>query len=825
LVSNTGTGSCLSRSGERYNSPTSYPFEDRPGEFGGGTLSDDFLRHSSAIAQPQTQQGAQPHTASPTAATRIENNAQPRVPERTIPRSDSQPPDPPRPRTDGQENTSKKKIKKNTRAHLKVATLNMRGRGSGENDKWYHINQLLKEQRIAVLAVQETHLTQQHVDNLHRLFGKRLQINFSQGPTTNAQGVAIVLNRELTNVQGIQQHTIIPGRAMILELPWHNDLTLTMLNVYAPNAHNDNQAFWESLCSKWEEHNLPQPDMMFGDFNIVEDAIDRLPSHTDPFGPVDKLDEFRSKFNLKDGWRTENPDTKCFSFLQQATGIQSRIDRIYVSENIINSACDWNIERTGLPTDHKMVSTCITDLKSPYIGKGRWTMPHFLLKDNKLIQEIQLLGRGMESCLEGNERSPTINPQTTFKHFKDEMIKIIRDKAKVAIPKMERQIKNLHKDLDNLLKSPDLDTDVTRHSAGILEERIAKLESQRHQKARKATAAHNRLEGETVSKYWSQVNKSRRPRDMIYALQKLGDGATGHVTRSDKMAELARNYHHNLLSAGLNTPPDERDIIIEEVLQTVKPGSTLNNEDSTKLDQQLTEHDILESMKSTQNGSSTGINGLPYELWKTLHDRYEIESKADKPTFNIIHTLTRVYNDIEEYGVQEGTDFAAGWMCPLYKKKDKRKIENYRPITLLNSDYKIFTKALAIKLVRIISKIIHENQAGFIPGRSIFDQVRLSKLMVHYAETVEENGVIVSLDQEKAYDKVSHEYLWKTLAKYNLPDKFINIVKSLYENAETQVMVNGVLSSPFKVSRGVRQGDPLSCLLFDIAIEPLANML
>jgi hypothetical protein len=230
-------------------------------------------------------------------------------------------------------------------------------------------------------------------------------------------------------------------------------------------------------------------------------------------------------------------------------------------------------------------------------------------------------------------------------------------------------------------------------------------------------------------------------------------------------------------------------------------------------------------MKSTQNGSSTGINGLPYELWKTLHDRYEIESKADKPTFNIIHTLTRVYNDIEEYGVQEGTDFAAGWMCPLYKKKDKRKIENYRPITLLNSDYKIFTKALAIKLVRIISKIIHENQAGFIPGRSIFDQVRLSKLMVHYAETVEENGVIVSLDQEKAYDKVSHEYLWKTLAKYNLPDKFINIVKSLYENAETQVMVNGVLSSPFKVSRGVRQGDPLSCLLFDIAIEPLANML
>ena len=97
--------------------------------------------------------------------------------------------------------------------------------------------------------------------------------------------------------------------------------------------------------------------------------------------------------------------------------------------------------------------------------------------------------------------------------------------------------------------------------------------------------------------------------------------------------------------------------------------------------------------------------------------------------------------------------------------------------------------------------------------------------MVDYAETVEENGAIIALDQEKAYDKITHDYLWKTLAKYNLPASFIATVKSLYENAETKVMVNGVLSSSFKVSRGVRQGDPMSCLLFNIAIEPLPNML
>ena len=101
-------------------------------------------------------------------------------------------------------------------------------------------------------AVQEAHLTQQHVDNLHQLFGKCLQIHFSQGPNFNAQGVAIVLNQELTNIKGIRKWDIIPGRAMLMTLPWHADLLLTILNVYALNAHNENQKFWKELSTVWE---------------------------------------------------------------------------------------------------------------------------------------------------------------------------------------------------------------------------------------------------------------------------------------------------------------------------------------------------------------------------------------------------------------------------------------------------------------------------------------------------------------------------------------------------------------------------------------------
>ena len=82
--------------------------------------------------------------------------------------------------------------------------------------------------------------------------------------------------------------------------------------------------------------------------------------------------------------------------------------------------------------------------------------------------------------------------------------------------------------------------------------------------------------------------------------------------------------------------------------------------------------------------------------------------------------------------------------------------------------------------------------------------------------------MIIALDQEKAYDQIRHDYLWKTLEAFNLPKPFIRMVESLYQHAFTRVAINGLLSSPFQVTHGVRQGDSLSCPIFDLAIEPPA---
>ena len=88
---------------------------------------------------------------------------------------------------------------------------------------------------------------------------------------------------------------------------------------------------------------------------------------------------------------------------------------------------------------------------------------------------------------------------------------------------------------------------------------------------------------------------------------------------------------------------------------------------------------------------------------------------------------------------------------------------------LLNTDYKILTKALVLQLIDDIEVMIHLNQVGFIPKWSIFDQIRLTSTKVSYIEATKENGAIVALDQEKAYDKIKHDYLWAILKKFDIP--------------------------------------------------------
>ena len=245
-----------------------------------------------------------------------------------------------------------------------------------------------------------------------------------------------------------------------------------------------------------------------------------------------------------------------------------------------------------------------------------------------------------------------------------------------------------------------------------------------------------------------------------------------------EMKELARDYHEGIQHIKENIPEDIREMKITKALDALETQAL--EEQKEMLAAPITREEVEEALKATDSNSAAGLDGITYELWKTLALSFKEDSAGNIPSFDVIDLLTLLFNDIEEFGIVEGTGFTDGWMCPIYKKNENTEISNYRPVTLLNTDYKLLTKILTMRLSTIAVNLIHQSQAGFVPGRQIADHAKLVRLLMQFAETKNQNGLIIALDQEKAYDKIDHAYLWQVLEQFNLPEKFIVIVKNLY---------------------------------------------
>ncbi|KAI1781840.1 Endonuclease/exonuclease/phosphatase [Ganoderma leucocontextum] len=595
-----------------------------------------------------------------------------------------------------------------TRGKLRIATLNMRGFGPANNDsiseKWMRINQIIRDNNITVLALQETHLSAERLEVLNSVFAPSLDILGSPDPEnqTGARGVAFVLNKKLMRDTKYEHRVIAPGRASEIRIHWRNNAPLTIHNVYAPNPARENEMMWRSLNDAYQTGEDGRgPDFLVGDFNMVDDAMDRLPMHSDDGAQTHALRTLCVQADMVDGWRRENPSERAYTYLQTSTESQSRIDRIYVTREMEKRTMDWEITEPGVPTDHKLVSVAVTNHRTPHLGNGRWAMPASLVNDLVFMNAVTKLGIELQDRLQHtSERTDSDNPQLAYHQFKQAVRQTARDRTKVKIPKLDRRLARLREDLKRTLREPDLDLDngAKRHAA-LLQDRITALEVQRFGDKRTKVAAHDWLEGETISKYWTKVNAPPKPDDIIYELERLTgtEHTRSFANRSDEMAEIAKQFFDSLQMEEENAEVErEKEAATRETLQAA--DARMSDREAESLEREVAWIEIEVALTDAPSGKSPGLDGIPAELWKECYHRKKKDDKRNAPAFNIILVLKKVFNDIEEYGVMDNTDFTKGWICPIYKKKDKRQIGNYRPITLLNSDYKILTRVLAERL-------------------------------------------------------------------------------------------------------------------------------
>ena len=356
------------------------------------------------------------------------------------------------------------RIQRNTKANITVATLNMRGRasttlGPSPISKWAEISNLMKKNRIGILALQEMHLMEEYLSDIHKLHGRRLLVlNSSMG--TNTGGVAFVLNREITNTQNITTKMIMPGRALLMTLPWHQTSKITLLNIYAPNNYETHPLFWSTIQTQILNANM-KPDMMLGDFNLVEDPLDRAPARLDNEGAATALRDLRTALNLQDEWRHTFPTTRQFTFRSHA-GTMSQIDRIYTEASHQNHLFQWLSGPSNVPTNHDMVSIRYAPRDAPQIGRGRWTWPLHMINDNKLLNIVINKGIELENKLMGKQPHNTnnINPQTLWENYKTEITAIARKRARAATARLDHRINSLKKDLARTANEQGIDTNL-----------------------------------------------------------------------------------------------------------------------------------------------------------------------------------------------------------------------------------------------------------------------------------------------------------------------------------------------------------------------------
>lgn len=224
--------------------------------------------------------------------------------------------------------------------------------------------------------------------------------------------------------------------------------------------------------------------------------------------------------------------------------------------------------------------------------------------------------------------------------------------------------------------------------------------------------------------------------------------------------------------------------------------------------------ETLEVVKNLNRGSAPGPDRLSVPYYKTFAE-------------TLAPYLTKFFNE-KATGSPLNPDLNTAFITVILKQeKNPKEVGNYRPISWINNDLKILTKILANRLNSFIKSYIYKDQVSFIPGRQGPDQTRrtidiASILQMNWPGGVRQQGMLLSLDIQKAFDSVSWQYIFSLFDHWGFGERFLGTIEALYSWPTALIRLLVYHSSPIRIARGTRQGCPLSPLVFAIAIETLA---
>lgn len=278
----------------------------------------------------------------------------------------------------------------------------------------------------------------------------------------------------------------------------------------------------------------------------------------------------------------------------------------------------------------------------------------------------------------------------------------------------------------------------------------------------------------------------------------------------ETIASLFHDYFSKLYSLPL-TPSNSQTSHTTNVKDflTMCKLPTLPEEAAASLNAPITAEELEGVLKDLPLGKAPGPDGLTYLYYKTFAPQLAP------------HILTLFNSFLEGLPIPQTMSYSYITLI-LKPGKDLSECSSYRPIALLNSDMKIYTKILANRLLSWIPQLINKDQVGFVPCRQGGDNTRRTIDLIDIANRMDAPTLLLGLDAEKAFDRLSWTFMRETLSAFGFSGTFLTAVDGLYTSPSAAIKLPHAISPTIAIRNGTRQGCPLSPLLFILCIEPLA---
>lgn len=677
-------------------------------------------------------------------------------------------------------------------------TQNVAGIGGASNKKRRLIFNDLHNKKIDFALLQETHSTKE-IENLWKnQWGG--EIFYSHG-TSSARGTAILISKRYkNNVKSMINDEA--GRLVAISIQLQSQM-YTVASIYAPNE--DNASFFVNTFRMIEQVGNDYK-IIAGDFNTVLDLDKDLRGGKGHSNAETRkfINEYIVQNDMLDIWRLSHPDTFRSTFNRsRPVRLSERLDYI-----LISSALQQNVIYSDIPvsnySDHAPVTMKLNLIGSPP-GKGYWKFNNALLTDDTFIRDAIVK---IKNVLYSYQKEEICQAWETMKM---EIRIIALKRGKQIANSRNNKIKALEKKLQHIVKERDdlMNTNALDFPSTLFEDhnnQIALIKSDIDSLMQERTA------GAVLCCRISWLDMAEKPSKYFFALEKhnynkktivrLENPSTEEITTDPKEILQILYDHFRTVFSSKNLTLDLDYLSLIDIPQ-------VKDRDKLMLDGNIQLEEIHLALKQLRKNKCPGTDGLTPEFYLRFWNL------LGKPMHRLF--LHNVRQGIMHTSAREGVI-----MLMDKPNRDHLKIRNWRPLSMLNTDNKIYAKVLANRLDHVLPYLIIPEQIGFMKGRSISDNILDLLAIIQHCKNESIPAAIISLDIFQAFDSIQTPSMIEILRAYGFGEPYIDMISLCFKDMRSIVINNGKWSPWLRVESGVRQGCVISPKIFLLAIQILA---